>query len=125
MRWTFTNGVWAGITMVASMPSRVAWRATAWAWLPADIATTPHRRSSSLSDRSLLSAPRSLNAAVNCRFSNFSTMPVPSTSDSVWDRALGERSTAPAIRSAAACTSSMVTSGAALTGPTLARPRRR
>ena len=25
----------------------MAWRATAWAWLPADMATTPHRRSSS------------------------------------------------------------------------------
>ena len=35
------------------------------------------------------SAPRSLKAAVNCRFSNFTTTPVPSTADRVCDRALG------------------------------------
>ena len=42
-------------------------------------------------------APRSLNAAVNWRFSNFTTTPVPSTSESVCDRALGVRSTDPMV----------------------------
>ena len=78
--------------------------------------TSPRRRSAARprsSVRSLLSAPRSLNAAVNCRFSNFTTMPVPSTADSVCERALGVRSTAPAMRSAAARTSSRVTASVA------------
>ena len=42
---TLTNGVGSGITIVALMPSRRAWRATAWAWLPALTATTPAERS--------------------------------------------------------------------------------
>ena len=54
VRCTFTNGVAAGITIVASMPRRVACRATAWAWLPADIATTPRARSSSVSEQQLV-----------------------------------------------------------------------
>ena len=41
VRVTLVAGVNFGITMVAAMPSRLAWRATAWAWLPADMAMTP------------------------------------------------------------------------------------
>ena len=41
----FTNGVGSGITITARMPRRRAWYATPWAWLPADMATTPAARS--------------------------------------------------------------------------------
>ena len=60
-----------GITIVAAMPIRSAWYATACAWLPAETASTPLARSAAVSCAILLSAPRSLNEAVNCRFSNF------------------------------------------------------
>ena len=43
MRVTLVAGVNCGITMVAAMPSSLACRATAWAWLPADMAITPRR----------------------------------------------------------------------------------
>ena len=56
---------------VAATPANSAATATPWAWLPALMATTPRRFSSSLSWTSLLQAPRSLKEAVNCRFSNF------------------------------------------------------
>jgi hypothetical protein len=69
------------------------------------MATTPLARSASVSWSSLLSAPRSLNEATNCRFSNFTTTVQPRTWDSVRDTALGVRSTDPAMRSAAAATS--------------------
>jgi hypothetical protein len=51
---TFMNGVKVGITIVAGMPSRRAWWATPWAWLPADMAITPRPRASSGSRESLL-----------------------------------------------------------------------
>ena len=51
---------------------------------------------------SLLSAPRSLNEAVNCRFSNFSHTSPPVSADSVRLCRQGVRSTAPAMRAAAA-----------------------
>ena len=62
---TFTNGAKRGMTMVAGMPSRRAWCATPCAWLPAETAITPCVRSSCVSCRSVFSAPRSLNDAVN------------------------------------------------------------
>ena len=49
-----------GMKMVAWMPSSRAARATPCAWLPADAATTPRARSSSLSDERRLNAPRIL-----------------------------------------------------------------
>ena len=95
--------------MSASMPMRAAWQATAWAWLPADMATTPRARSSASRESSLFSAPRSLKAAVNCRFSNFTTTWAPRMSDSTRECELGVRVTASAMRLAAARTSSAVT----------------
>jgi hypothetical protein len=67
-----------------------------WAWFPADMATTPLARSPSESWSNLLRAPRSLNEAMNCRFSNFTTAWHPSTSERVREWALGVRSIAPA-----------------------------
>src|SRR6185437_6031118 len=104
-RVTLVAGVKRGITMVAAMPSRLAWRATAWAWLPADIAMTPERRSAGESRASRLAAPRSLKAPVGCRFSSLSTTSAPVARDraSLW--IVGLRSTRPAMRAAAASTS--------------------
>src|SRR3954451_22958690 len=90
------------------MPSSRAWRAAACAWLPALTATTPAARSASVRWRSLLRAPRSLNDATNCKFSNLTTTVHPKTSDSVWDTELGVRTTAPAMAEAAASTSASV-----------------
>ena len=41
MRVTLVDGVNFGMTMVAATPASCACRATAWAWLPADMAMTP------------------------------------------------------------------------------------
>ena len=57
------------------------------------MAMTPRLRSSAVSDNSLLSAPRSLNEAVNCRFSNLSQISQPAISDKVRDSRVGVRST--------------------------------
>ena len=46
------------------MPSVAAAHASAWAWLPAETLITPRSRSSGVSDRILLSAPRALNEPV-------------------------------------------------------------
>ena len=54
-------------------------------------------------------APRSLNDAVNWKFSNFTTTVQPRISDSVWDTSLGVRTTLPAMAAAAASTSANVT----------------
>ena len=62
----------------------------------------------SVSCSSLLSAPRSLYAAVNCRFSNLSQTSAPMISDSVRLTSIGVRMTSPSIRSAAARMSSIV-----------------
>ncbi len=106
VRATFTNGVLSGITMWVSSPSNVPCRATPWAWLPADMATTP-RPGATSSKR--LRAPRSLNEPVYCRFSNLRKTVAPTISLSVWEQVSGVRSTAPSMRWAAAWTSSMVT----------------
>src|SRR5262245_1589509 len=73
------------------------------------MAMTPRRRSSAVSDRSLLSAPRSLNEAVNCRFSNLRKTRAPVSCDRVRLSTHGVCSTAPAIRFAAARISSRET----------------
>src|SRR3989304_4134005 len=57
---------------------------------------------SSERDSSLFKAPRSLNEAVNCRFSNFRNTSAPASRDSVLLCRQGVRSTAPAMRAAAA-----------------------
>src|SRR5262249_59956489 len=88
----------------ARIPRRFAWWAPPCAWSPADTARTPAARSAGASDRSLLRAPRSLNDAVNCRFSNLSQTLVPVISESVLDARHGVTSTAPAIARAASRT---------------------
>ena len=98
----FTKGVGAGMTMVAWMPRRRACQATAWAWLPADMAMTPRARSSAVSASILISAPRSLNEAVACRFSYFTQMSAPVACDRRGAGRNGVRMTTPAINSAAA-----------------------
>ncbi|MOA21350.1 hypothetical protein D3C78_1418380 [compost metagenome] len=63
--------------------------------MPADTAITPLARSSSDKVSMRFNAPRSLNDAVNCRFSNFSQISAPKMSDSVRDRVKGVFSTWP------------------------------
>src|SRR5947207_6478765 len=73
------------------------------------MAMTPRRRSAGVSCSRALSAPRSLNEAVNCRFSNFSQMSALAMRDSVSLRRQGVCTTPPEMRSAAARTSWRVT----------------
>src|SRR5690349_8748864 len=73
------------------------------------MAITPRFRSSGVSCSSVFSAPRSLNEAVNCRFSNLSQTSALAMRDSVSLRRQGVWTTAPAMRAAACLTSSRVT----------------
>ena len=57
------------MSTAAGTPAERAAQATAWAWLPAEGATTPAARSASVSDWILVYAPRILNAPVFCWFS--------------------------------------------------------
>jgi hypothetical protein len=97
VRSTLTAGVASGITITARRPRRWAWWATPCAWLPAEAAITPlsgvpaSRAATSASN--LLSAPRSLKEAVNCRFSNFRKTCAPVICDSVFDSTQGVSST--------------------------------
>src|SRR5262249_2598492 len=97
------------MTMVAGIARRAAWYATAWAWLPADIAMTPRARAKGSSEASLLSAPRSLNELVTCRFSYLTWTSAPVSAESFGAGSIGVRSTAPASVRRAASTSAMVT----------------
>ncbi len=99
---TLVAGVNTGMTMVARMPSREAWRATAWAWLPADMATTPARRSASVSSARRFAAPRSLKEPMACRFSSLSVTCAPVARLTAWDGSAGVRRILPAMRPAAA-----------------------
>src|SRR5688572_2246091 len=72
---------------------------------------TPRRRSAAVSERSLFSAPRSLNEAVNCRFSNLRNTSAPVRRDRVRLCRQGVCSIAPEMRRAAALTSASVTRG--------------
>jgi hypothetical protein len=72
--------------------------------LPADTASTPAARCASVSVRSLFSAPRSLNAAVNCRFSNLSQTSAPVIPESVRETMHGVSTTWPAMAAAASRT---------------------
>jgi hypothetical protein len=80
---TLTDEAKRGMTIVAAIPIRSAWYATACAWLPAETASTPLARSAGVSCAILLSAPRSLNDAVNCRFSNLRKTSQPQIAESV------------------------------------------
>ena len=111
MRVTFIAGVKNGMTILALMPSRLACRATAWAWLPADIATTPRARSAADSKASLLAAPRSLKEPIGCKFSSLSETCAPVAWLTASAGSIGVRSTRPAIRPAAARTSSRPITG--------------
>ena len=51
---TLIRGVVTGMTMTARQPRRFAPRATPWAWLPAEAATTPRARASAGSPAILL-----------------------------------------------------------------------
>src|SRR5512133_1627607 len=104
-------GVVSGITMVAAMPRRPAWYATACAWFPALAAMRPRARSSAGIVRSLFRAPRSLYAPVIWRFSSFRCAFVAERRESVSVRAQGERYTRSRMRASAAWTSSSVTMG--------------
>src|SRR4026208_1783600 len=84
------------------MPRRFAWYATPCAWLLAEAAMTPRRRRCPVSDASVTSARRSLNEAVNCRFSNLIQISAPTSAESVRERRQGVSTTCPAMTSAAA-----------------------
>ncbi len=73
------------------------------------MAMTPAFLSLGVSDLSLTSAPRSLNDAVYCRFSNLSDTSAPVICESVRERAYGVLTTSPSIAAAAALMSSRVT----------------
>ncbi len=104
VRVTLVDGVKAGMTMVAAIPSSWACRATAWAWLPADMAMTPRRRSSALSNASRFAAPRSLKAPVACRLSSLSVdLGARGARERVGGQGRGAQT--PAMRAAAASTS--------------------
>ena len=95
---TFTDEAKRGMTMVAAMPMRCAWYATACAWLPAETASTPPARSAAVSCAILLNAPRSLNDAVNCRFSNFRNTSQPQMAERVRDSRQGVSPISPRSR---------------------------
>ena len=120
VRSTFVLGVKRGITMVLAMPARVACRATAWAWLPADMAITPAARSRALSNAIRLAAPRSLNAPMACRLSSLRNTRVPQAALTAGDSIVGVCRTAPWMRAAAARTSDSFSRA-----PTLTETRRR
>ncbi|SST07683.1 Uncharacterised protein [Klebsiella pneumoniae] len=92
--------------MVAGIPSKRAERAMAWAWLPEENATTPAARCSAENRDSALKAPRNLNAPMRCRFSHLKKTSAPSSSSRVREDITGVRLACPAIRAAAAITSS-------------------
>ncbi len=94
------------ITISASTPYSRAASASACAWLPAEIAITPRRRSSSVSAATRLNAPRALNAPTRWNSSAFSQTGAPTISDSVLDDSTGVSWTSPRTVSRAALTSS-------------------
>ena len=73
------------------------------------MAMTPRFFSASVSCSSVFSAPRSLNEAVNCRFSNFTQTSALAMRESVSLRRQGVCTTASPMRAAAYSTSSRVT----------------
>jgi hypothetical protein len=79
----------SGMKIVALIPSSRAASATPCAWLPAEAATTPWARSSSVSESSFVYAPRTLYAPVRCRFSHLRNTSWPSSSPSAFERSMG------------------------------------
>src|SRR5258707_11761144 len=73
------------------------------------MAMTPRARSAAVSEASLLSAPRSLNELVTCRFSYLTKTEAPVSAESRGAGSIGVRSTCPAITPRAAWISARVT----------------
>ena len=122
---TFTDEAKRGMTIVAAMPMRWAWYATAWAWLPAETASTPPARSAAVSCAILLNAPRSLNDAVNCRFSNFRNTSQPQIAERVRDSRQGVSPISPRSRAAARSMSAARAGSGAMLMAAFSRPGRR
>jgi hypothetical protein len=89
------------MTMVARAPASRAASATACAWLPDEKATTPRRRSSAVSESSLLVAPRILNAPLRWKFSHLKKTRRPARASNVRELRTGVRWTRAPIRSRA------------------------
>src|SRR5258708_39245297 len=73
------------------------------------MAMTPHARFEGESDDSLLSAPRSLNEFVTCRFSYLTSTEAPVSAESLGAGSIGVCSTWPAMVARAASMSDIVT----------------
>src|SRR2546430_1217276 len=99
--------------MIAVVPVIRAASATPWAWLPEEKATTPRARSPGESVRSLLSAPRILNAPARWSPSHLKNTRYPLASSNDCDATTGVRWMRPARRRAAALTVSSVSEAAA------------
>ena len=91
---------------MAATPADRAANATAWAWLPAEGAITPAARCASVSERSLVYAPRILNDPVLCWFSCLRNTSHPAHWENVSDRYTGVRWATPCRFSAASRMSS-------------------
>src|SRR4051812_23684081 len=99
---------------VALMPSTCAASATPWAWLPADAATTPCRRSWSESREIRTYAPRALNEPVRWRFSHLSCTGPSASAESQRDSSIGVSIATPRSTSRAASMSARPTDGTSL-----------
>src|SRR5262249_13058419 len=78
-----------GTKITAGMPASRAAQATACPCLPALAATTPAARCESVSTAILVTAPRTLNEPVRCRFSALRTTSRPASRENVSDRYTG------------------------------------
>ena len=87
------------ITCRSKGPVIRAEAATAWPWLPVEKARTPAARSASVSDSSVLSAPRILKEPVSCRASALTSTVAPQSSSSIGEESRGVRRTRPSSRS--------------------------
>ena len=88
---TFAIGASDGTNTSHGTPRMRAAAARAWAWLPAEAATTPRAQPSSPSAASLAATPRTLNDPVRCRFSALSTTVPPARSENVRVDRIGVR----------------------------------
>src|SRR5688572_14919015 len=94
--------------MVAGIFNSEAANAIPCAWLPDENATTPARRWASSNFDSALKAPRNLKAPMRCRFSHLKKTSAASSASIVRERITGVGCACPAMRFAAADTSSKV-----------------
>src|SRR5215212_8865767 len=115
-------GAPSGMKTVALMPSACAARATPWAWLPADAATTPRAFSSSERRDIRVYAPRTLKDPVRWRFSHLRKTGLPVSAESHRDPSIGVRRARGLIVSAACSMSSIETwtTSVILPGPVVA-----